>query len=329
MSPKSKTSDDKKTIVKKKDSSIKAAFATTSPRGQTSEQTTQQIGNDKAESGDGNVLANAVAVSPPRIDRKVSIASKTEMPTKLSLTDFSKQLPLHITKGFLPRDVSGKKDSDQGGADTHFHTLRAVDVGDGKLVHHIIFRCVPMRGCKNVWQEKLFNDAVKNEEAWAKDLSITRTVPWFSCDVPQLNAKQFPIRLFVLDCAQKFVDEEVRNIGNYICEVLNFKNSTTFLPNQKEINIKVPEGPHYYWVDGRVVWSDIIGIDACLKQILPDVLPVPETFFVNNQKWLETFFHHHQLTGKVAELLRVPIESLFDVNNTKPSAFLDLSADTD
>ena len=171
----------------------------------------------------------------------------------------------------------------------------------------IVFRCAPNNPNLRFgsMSEKYWFDAVRTGEPWVKQANIDDDMrPWVHNEVEQKNPRGYNIRLFTLSCAEFPTEESVVQLGRYICEQVNA------MPNNNTTMVVDPA--NYFWIptaDGPV-WSDVIGSDAALKELVAKKGMPSRGYYETNREAIHCYFRPHTFTMDLARVLYAPEEQL-------------------
>jgi hypothetical protein len=109
--------------------------------------------------------------------------------------------------------------------------------------------------------------------------------------------------MFAIPSTQEVIPKErIVRLGQHICHKLNSdpRNTTnTSLDEQS-----------FFWIEGRPVWSDIIGYDAALAALLLETGQPRDGFFIRNKDKIHSYFHTGTLGVELARTLLAPPEEL-------------------
>jgi len=207
----------------------------------------------------------------------------------------SRLAALGITAAAPTNGLSAKTEKDS--------KLKAVIVqGGGEQTPAIVFRLEPRAfGSKTgSWAEKIFHDAVKSSCDWVQDYGIYLLGGnWHHENVPQVNPKNYGIRLFCINCLTLPTREQVLVLGRELCVKINqYQNNDTTTTVETE---------GFFWLD-QPVWSDIIGCDNALSMLLRICSDVEnnDEYFNTHRPTINTFFHQGTLSHELASILKAP-----------------------
>jgi hypothetical protein len=136
------------------------------------------------------------------------------------------------------------------------------------------------------WCEKLISDAIKEPNSWASKLNISpQTFNWYDRDILQVNRNGYPIRLFHIPVSAASTDlsrDSLTELMNHICRMV------TNTPRNTEV-LSFDESSAS-WIEGNVVWSDVVGTTKALSMLRYAKGPPREGFFEENEDFILTFF---------------------------------------
>ena len=176
--------------------------------------------------------------------------------------------------------------------DTRSHTetsaLRVVIIPGLHSTSHILFRCQPTLNNYSLCQNLLMN-AISQPDSWAQQLHFSdHSYHWYHNDVLQLNANGFPIRLFHIPLPVNQTDltaDTLLHLCDNICTML-----TISARNQETITY---DEQNLFWLQGNVVWADVIGTNKALSIIRSLRCSSGHGFYERNEYLLLPFFHSH------------------------------------
>lgn len=188
-------------------------------------------------------------------------------------------------------------------------TLRAVIVS-GPHFSFIFFRVEPIDSTlKTVWPEKVWFDDLRKGAAWVRNCGIDeKTLEWFHEDEAQLNAKGYPIRLFVVKLQATPAKGDVIRLGRFICENINAApgNQTT---------ISVSDDEHqFFWIDrSDVTMEEVLGTNKALSMLLAETTggqtPMPD-YWVKHHDIARSYFRSGNFSIGLAQFLQAPPEEI-------------------
>jgi hypothetical protein len=158
------------------------------------------------------------------------------------------------------------------------------------------------------WAEKDLAEAVFfRTPTWATALNFEqKQLKWFEDNLPKTNPKGYAIRMFLIQSDQEIIaKEQIVCLGNHIFQRINQDkgNTTTITLNEQS----------FFWLEGKPVWSDIIGYDAALKDLFFDT-GHPSVFAANYYQWfkdtIHSYFHTETFGIELANALEAPVEEL-------------------
>ena len=170
----------------------------------------------------------------------------------------------------------------------------------------IVFRVEPndptLKG--GSWAEKCFFDAVRQNQRWITSINIDGNVlAWFHQNVAQKNPKGYSIRLFVIYTDKQLPPHDnIINLGRYICQQLNSApgNTTTTVLQQE----------NFFWLPDGAVWSDIIGCDAALLQLVKDKGHPCPGYYDTHRAVIHGYFHAQTFSVELARSLHAPVDQV-------------------
>jgi hypothetical protein len=203
----------------------------------------------------------------------------------------------------------------------------------------IVFRLEAKNQPKNTgtWMEKLFVDALNNalnnkfvldpknvEINFVQALNIeTKCMFWFHDNQPQMNARGFCFRLFVIKVAKVPSQESTIELATYLCEQLNKldkKNEGT----NNATTVELHESDFFWKPSPNTVWADVIGINAALDMLQKAKgTPGNQDYYVTHKSFIDSLFHSGTYSIDLAEKLYAPVEEIdpslrasHDINDT-------------
>jgi hypothetical protein len=103
----------------------------------------------------------------------------------------------------------------------------------------IVFRCEPNDPEECSWTEKIWFDAVRTKKDWVLDANIdTHVSVWYEDNKKMENAKQYGIRLFIVNVESTDIPEEsLLAFGRHVSQLLNQEpnNNTTIKVDEKNL----------------------------------------------------------------------------------------------
>jgi hypothetical protein len=208
---------------------------------------------------------------------------KTSSPEADVVVDEIKDL---ASFGIIPAATPNAQGLNQGHTNTS--TLRVVIV-NGCNGHCDILLRSEATGQSNInssWCEKLISDAIKEPKSWASKLNISpQPFNWYDRDILQVNRNGYPIRLFHIPVSAASTDlssESVTELMNHICRMV------TNTPRNTEVLSFDEAAPS--WIEGNVVWSDVVGTAKALSMLRYAKGPPREGFFEENEEFILTYF---------------------------------------
>jgi hypothetical protein len=121
----------------------------------------------------------------------------------------------------------------------------------------------------------LISDAIKEPKSWASKLDISpQTCNWYDRDILQVNRNGYPIRIFHILVSAASMDlnrESITELMNHICRMV------TNTPRNTEV-LSFDEGAPS-WIEGNIVWSDVVGTTKALNMLRYAIGPPREGFF--------------------------------------------------
>jgi hypothetical protein len=220
-----------------------------------------------------------------------SSMTNTQTPPTLSLSDFGLQASNSVLQSTVERFTGD--------------TLKCCVILCEGMVKHILFRCIPREGSTNCWYEKLFSESVRNKSAWLEHLYITQTLPWWNDGVPQINGRNYPIRLFCINSMPVLFDDEkiqqIRRLGAHICEMLHALNDFKYQGIQ-------PAADFFWLTPETAVLSDVTGKKEVLGMIkqLCGSKHDNVNFYNTHRAYLNCCFRSDQITADIGDELGYP-----------------------
>lgn len=195
-----------------------------------------------------------------------------------------------------------------GGTVDSEHSLKCcVICCEGKVVY-VVFRCQVKIGYHICWQEKLFNDSVRENHPWATALGLTYSFPWAIDGVPQVNSRNYAVRLF---CASVkpvvFNAHKITEMAQMICEHLNALN------NNRSPTIQVSRNLFWLPTDGSILLSDITTSKEVLTMIQRKCgnMQADPNFYSTHSHYIHSCcFRRNQLTAEIADMLGAPTNQI-------------------
>lgn len=171
----------------------------------------------------------------------------------------------------------------------------------------IVLRCEPNNSAyrNGSWAEKSFFDAVRNKEDFVDLCNIDNDMlQWFNNDQAQKNPKGYAIRLFNIPCAECPSEESAIKLGEFICQNINAMPS-----NNTTITV---DPTNYFWIptSAHPVWSDVIGSDAALKDLVAKKGTPVHGYYDHNAEAIHSYFRPHTFTLDLARVLYAPPEQV-------------------
>jgi hypothetical protein len=153
------------------------------------------------------------------------------------------------------------------------------------------------------WAEKTFAEAVFScTPMWAMALDFKqKQLKWFHDNLPKTNPKGYFICMFLIRSEQEIIPkEQIVSVGNHICKNINRDENTTTTITLDEQS--------FFWLEGKPVWSDVIGYDAALKDLF---LKTGHTsgfpdYYVRFKNTIHSYFHAGTFSVELAQALGAP-----------------------
>jgi hypothetical protein len=185
--------------------------------------------------------------------------------------------------------------SDDSGADiavegevlnNNTSALRLVVIRGDNSTCHLLFRCEENHR-KASWFEKLFCDAIRQQESWATRLNFSQHFyHWHHRDVPQFNQRGYPIRMFHIPLsipATDFTIPAALQMCRHICNMLGSYPSTRRPITFDERTL--------FWLQPNAVWSEVIGTRKSLSMIHAQKGAPYQGYYEEHEEFLLTYFH--------------------------------------
>lgn len=168
----------------------------------------------------------------------------------------------------------------------------------------IVFRCEPKDSAVSSWSEKVFCDAVKSGEKWARKLNFRRKfLKWFQDNEPVQNAGGYDIRMLVIDCDERPAKDSVIGLAEFVAGQINSA------PGNR-CNLSVDK-KNFFWLPDDAVWSDIIGVDQALEDLIDNAGSRPEAGFYDKHKDLiHKYFAPETFALDLARALHAPLDQV-------------------
>ena len=172
-------------------------------------------------------------------------------------------------------------------SNTNTASLRVVVVNGLDGHSDVLLRC-EATGTGNVnscWSEKVFLDAIKEPNSWAKQLNVSmQTFNWYDREVMQVNRNNYPIRLFHIPVAARVVahSRSVLGLCKYICRMISAtpRNTETITAEEGSLT----------WIEGPVVWSEVVGTTKALSMLRYAKGAVFQGFYEANEEYVLSLF---------------------------------------
>jgi hypothetical protein len=171
----------------------------------------------------------------------------------------------------------------------------------------IVMRCAPIVTIPNsfniCWSEKVFVDALRNNETWTTEHSICHeTQQWFHENIQMKNGKGYAIRLFVMYADNVPTHHSVAQYCESVCRCINSShgNTTTISVNAQNM----------FWLPDNSVWSDVVGVQKSVELIVSEKGNPERGFYEENEELILTHFHDATLSVDLANYLHAPDSAL-------------------
>ena len=161
--------------------------------------------------------------------------------------------------------------------------MRLVVIAGVNSTCHLLFRFEPTTQ-NSTWYEKLLLDAIGQQNSWAHKVNFShQTYHWYDREVLQVNPNGYPIRLFHIPVRLPRVKcGTVLKLCKYICTMLTISSQNTGIITCHKRNL--------LWMEGNVVWADVIGTTQSLS-IIRSLKGTPfQGFYEQNEEFLLTYF---------------------------------------
>jgi hypothetical protein len=155
---------------------------------------------------------------------------------------------------------------------------------------NILLRCEPtlIGPSTSSWSEKVIFDALKIAATWTKDFNINpHPFNWYANNIVQNNSNGYPIRLFHIPFRGDIDVYNLLAMLKYLCEVvMSCKgNKEKLIVNRHDL----------FWLEGPVVWSDVIGISKSISMIKLYKGNTYPGFFEDNDEFVLTYFRREDV----------------------------------
>jgi len=232
-----------------------------------------------------HTTSSRVLSKPAKSPVKKKILKKSPSPSKAAKNPYKANKPVSsvdtpvMDSSFLALlNVSPSKNPSSGASRSTRDALLRVALGKGpeKSSCFAFFRVEPLVHGQACYLEKIFADAIYNEEPWTKQLNFEkRFVKWAHNGVDQLNNKNYPIRMFLVPLLSIPKTDTLVRLGKYICANINADPNSTS-------ELKLNESK-YVWLDGVKTWQHLTSVNDCLQRLRTTVGPPdgPEWFKSN------------------------------------------------
>ena len=121
---------------------------------------------------------------------------------------------------------------------------------------------------------------------------------WFENSVPQLNDKEFPIKLFCINIdSDPPTLKTLLSIGKHICEIINAKegNKTKALVDEHD----------FIWIN-KPTGLDIIGQTMAQKKLQDTIGKFNESSYLQHSQTISAFFREGDIPDYLARLIGAP-----------------------
>ena len=262
--------------------------------------------------------------SPPKKERAPVFAPSPEIMRSLSSSAESKPAasasdPQQNIASLLGIHVNKKVRSGFGGLN------KDSEMKICKCPGAILFRLEPVdkSGRVSSWSEKVFFEALRNDEEWIAAAGIdSQCLHWCHRNIRMLNKMGYPIHLFVVyleEDAPMPGDLVLIKLGTHLCTRINQAPGN-------ETNASISINP--FWPSNEVaVWSDVIGVDAACKKLVNECGSFVPGFYEQHKKKVHTCFREGELSMTLARMIHAPIEQVaeeerpdYDCDNCMNSA---------
>jgi hypothetical protein len=171
----------------------------------------------------------------------------------------------------------------------------------------IVMRCAPivtMPNASNIcWPEKVFVDALKNDDVWTRQHSICReTHQWYHENQQMKNNKGYAIRLFTMFADNVPTNSSVISFCESVCRCINSSHGNTSTISVMPHNL--------FWLPNDSVWSDIVGAQKSVELIVGEKGEPEHGFYEENEELILTHFHYKTLNVDLANYFYAPDSAL-------------------
>jgi hypothetical protein len=158
------------------------------------------------------------------------------------------------------------------------------------------------------WAEKTLAENVFSlTPNWTTPLNFdtrNKKLYWFHENIEKKNPRNYNIQMFAILTTQEVIPKErIIRLGQYICDNLNRdpKNTTTTSLDEQS----------FFWLEGKPIWSDIMGYDAALASLLLETGHTRDDgYFLRNKNKIHSYFHPGSMSVDLAMTLLAPPEEI-------------------
>ena len=175
--------------------------------------------------------------------------------------------------------------------------------GGGSIV---VIRFEKSSGRGSSWSERVLSEGIYKNESWTHGFGFdTKLWKWYDNDVPQLNSRGYPIRLFIIRLTTRPSVTVIYELGRRICDAVNAvpRNNTT---------LRIDES-RFMWIPQPTAWQAVIGSSAAYDSLMNELdaqLPVDDDFYHRNQEVIHSYFATGTFNLSLARALKAPKSEL-------------------
>ena len=162
----------------------------------------------------------------------------------------------------------------------------------------MVFRC--SEPGQSSYAEKIWSDDIRNGAPWATALNFEkRPMRWADGGEDKMNANNYAIRLFIVPLDVLPPDEDIIEMGTFICDNLNAHPS-----NYCKVEVSKQ---NFFWIKTPTTWQHVISTASCLERIYAAVgQPVSGGWWSTNEELVKSYFAPGSINESLARKLYAP-----------------------